>query len=383
MRLIWINNKIDLQTQDNVPVKATDWYNDQGDHKWLRQLRGDDDGKLLPIYYGMTLLGPNREVDFSAVDAAAKESGGKKLASSTRTRYANDINRFRSAIEREDYKSTYFITKSDGFIRVFVPSENKLHQLISGGENQLLMDDSEQNAKVNVKYCRVDEVINQGSGRLNVVPQVLATITNNQYVGRSTIVTLYDDANKADSELYAHNTMAFCAFTLENLRSKANESHGETLLNTARKILETSDFFEKPWLCLSSIQLETLVAKLFEEQGYHVSSYAGGSTEEYDMVVTPVTESARSNMTQLMATLDMQGPQLLVQVKREKPKKYESRGDVLNVFGTDRHPSVTQSGLSEDWLKAMLDESPKTNEWLRFENQWLESLRKRLEAYKF
>jgi hypothetical protein len=43
------------------------------------------------------------------------------------------------------------------------------------------------------------------------------------------------------------------------------------------------DSFEHYLRCLSSMEFETLIAKIFEEQGYFVPAYRGGTLRRYDL----------------------------------------------------------------------------------------------------
>jgi hypothetical protein len=87
-------------------------------------------------------------------------------------------------------------------------------------------------------------------------PLVLASIKSSKYISLGTF-------KKLSAEPYYGNILAI-----------------EYILTGQKQIVKS---YDKYLQCLSSMGFETLIAKMYEEQGYFVSSYRGGTTEKFDL----------------------------------------------------------------------------------------------------
>ena len=94
-------------------------------------------------------------------------------------------------------------------------------------------------------------------------PLVLVTIKSNQWMARGTFKEIKDD-----------NPLLFGSYLAMNY-----------LIGGSKKQQEVADFREY-LQCLSSIEFETLIAKIYESKGYHVPAYKGGFMKNFDLFCT-------------------------------------------------------------------------------------------------
>jgi len=125
--------------------------------------------------------------------------------------------------------------------------------------------------------------------------------------------------------------------------------------------------------CLSSVELETLVAKLFEENGYFVPAYRGGFVDGFDLVVRPKGSAS-------LGLADESTP-LAIQVKL---RVTDEKGVLAWLMG-DRHrflvspqkeafrhlAQIGKQVLDRRWLVGALQKSPRTREWLEESTRWV------------
>ena len=99
-------------------------------------------------------------------------------------------------------------------------------------------------------------------------PLVLATLKSNQYLSRGTFKELRKKSSKSDPKSEFNSYFG-------------NRKAIEYLVKNEKVEV---DNFEQYLECLSSIEFETLIAKLKEEQGFFVPAYKGGSFKDYDIL---------------------------------------------------------------------------------------------------
>lgn len=99
-------------------------------------------------------------------------------------------------------------------------------------------------------------------------PLVLATLKSNQYLSRGTFKELRKKSSKSDPKSEFNSYFG-------------NRKAIDYLVNNEKVEVEN---FEQYLECLSSIEFETLIAKLKEEQGFFVPAYKGGSFKDYDIL---------------------------------------------------------------------------------------------------
>ncbi len=116
--------------------------------------------------------------------------------------------------------------------------------------------------------------------------------------------------------------------------------------------------------CLSSYELETLVAKLFEESGCFVPAYRGGVVRDVD-VFAHNDQTRPVNLNGISIPV---GGSLAVQVKGwNAPWTCPPEVDVLIGFDVRASPNC----FGADWLLACVQQSVSTKAWLTRSLNWL------------
>jgi hypothetical protein len=109
--------------------------------------------------------------------------------------------------------------------------------------------------------------------------------------------------------------------------------------------------------CLSSVEIETLVAKLFEESGCFVPVYRGGVLKDVEIVARNISQ----NPIKLFETLIPPGESVSIQVKRDGRKKQDR--DSCDIF-------ISAVRDAEILLDAVIA-SESTKSWLLHSLDWL------------
>ena len=129
-----------------------------------------------------------------------------------------------------------------------------------------------------------------------------------------------------------------------------------------------------PLECLSSTELETLVAKLFEAQGCFVPAYRGGTLAGVDLFATPKSRT--------LAGLDLDHPSgdsinttWSIQVK----KSLVVDRHIADWLTQDRHLIISlgkdtvphKRHLNREWIHKAIAETPSVHNWLAESLDWL------------
>lgn len=122
----------------------------------------------------------------------------------------------------------------------------------------------------------------------------------------------------------------------------------------ARRLLE----------CLSSVELETLVAKVFEEAGCFVPAYRGGCIRDIDLFA----HNFLGKDIRLDGLVVSAGQSISIQVKGTSSlKECPDTVGCLIAFGVPDAPSC----FGEDWLLRQVISFPEVASWLRLSLRWL------------
>lgn len=111
--------------------------------------------------------------------------------------------------------------------------------------------------------------------------------------------------------------------------------------------------------CLSSVEVETLVAKLFEESGCFVPAYRGGVLKDVDIIAKNTSE----NSIRILENIIPPGESVSIQVKRVGGKKQD--GDGCDIF-------ISAFRDAEKLLDTVIA-SESTKSWLANSLDWLPS----------
>ena len=162
-------------------------------------------------------------------------------------------------------------------------------------------------------------------------PLVLVTIKSNKHMSLGTFKKI---SSKQKGKSYFGNIKAIEYFISEKKIQKANN-------------------FMEYLFCLSSLEFETLIAKMFEEEGYFVPAYKGGFIKNFDLFCT------KNDKT------------ISLQIKLEMHEEYYNDC-------TDLYYCIINNTVSTDKIKTWknieheLKSCPKTMEWLKKTLYWIE-----------
>lgn len=185
-----------------------------------------------------------------------------------------------------------------------------------------------------VKLLPVREVIRQS---LKDVPAILAGINANRYYSSGTFREISDNGNKIALQ---------CILD----KSKVQVPLQCTVINALE--------------CLSSVELETLVAKVFEELGCFVPAYRGGMIKDVDIFA----HNNSNNELSLCGVTILPRSRYALQVKLRTNLKKPPNGVDFLITGSDvSDPSI----LGASWFSAAIKCSPKTRDWLCTSLSWL------------
>jgi hypothetical protein len=175
---------------------------------------------------------------------------------------------------------------------------------------------------------------------LSKIPSVLAGINANAYLSRGTYRKITNWGN----------LKAICC----SLQKPLPDEHLHRENCNALRLFE----------CLSSVELETLVAKIFEGAGCFVPAYRGGYVRDIDLFAHNDTNE----------DIDMDGltipaqQGLSIQVKgRTRLKECPEEVNCLIGFGVPQVPNC----FDEEWILSQVKRFPKVNSWLSRSLDWL------------
>lgn len=178
--------------------------------------------------------------------------------------------------------------------------------------------------------------------KLTDIPAVLANISTNRYLSSGTF-------REIDKTKYRGKIKAIRAVLGKSLsRSDRRKKH-----------LNATDLFD----CLSSVELETLVSKLFENKGCFVPAYRGGYLKDIDIF-------ARNDSTK---SINLDGISIApkqtisIQVKTKIGKKEPIVADYFIALDTHKD----DKSFDANWLLKQVKNSSSTKSWLLKSLSWL------------
>jgi len=123
------------------------------------------------------------------------------------------------------------------------------------------------------------------------------------------------------------------------------------------------DSFEDFLCCLSSLEFETLVAKIFEEGGFFVPAYKGGFIKDFDLII----KNIQTNSIPILNENVLPGKTVTIQVKLSM-NQVDKICDFSVSIGNLNNPK--HIGSYE--LESMLAKCEKTKIWLKQLLYWVE-----------
>jgi hypothetical protein len=243
---------------------------------------------------------------------------------------------------------TVFITVDSGFVWIYSPEEGPF----TG--DRFSLPEKHGGGFDTAKYYRYDLI---KKTKVSQVPLILASMKSNQHFSRRTFAEI-GDIKSGNRQRYAGNIAA--------------------LLSVMG--YWPDGFKIDPVDALSSIELETLVSKIFEEKGCHVPAARGGSLPDIDLFVFPpqlglpslrepgseraysvqikLSVGDSSEWRKLKNWCDLDNGNILITLQRdaEIPKSISFPPGAL---------------LTREWVVAALRECRSTNNWFEKVIGWL------------
>ncbi len=137
--------------------------------------------------------------------------------------------------------------------------------------------------------------------------------------------------------------------------------------------------------CLSALELETLIAKIFEESGFFVPAYRGGSLKDVDIYAEKIASSGAPSLSSLFDDVT----RIEIQIKKHIDEKFtmkimkswrrsssqdkEKLCRILISSDTTVETSIENGVFGPDWITQSLKKLPITSEWLKKSLRWLYS----------
>lgn len=289
---------------------------------------------------------------FFGPETAEQVLAGHPL-SSLLTRQRNELMRFLRIQEECARRNIrpFFVTIDSGFIWIYEP----VGRVQSGERCAFVRDNSE--ACDTPKFYDIALAVPRIS--FASAPLILASMKTNQAFSRGTFVEIVPKAQRTTSKRgYDGNLAAIHSL----LGSWPDELRIE------------------PLDCLSSVELETLVAKIFEELGCFVPAYRGGVLPMVDLFLHVPAEGIQltprvylERVVSLQIKLNVERPgdwRALADWTSRSPGNVlltlQSRRDVGS--GVDFRPGAL---LTREWVEDALRQCPRTTAWLNRTLEWL------------
>jgi hypothetical protein len=141
------------------------------------------------------------------------------------------------------------------------------------------------------------------------------------------------------------------------------------------------NFFVDPLSCISSLEFETLIAKIFEEMGCFVPAYKGGFLRDIDLICKP-TQSVKLHGIELEQA-STYAWQLKLQVSKGDKKQIGKLGSFVICLNSDKNldtlfpeTDLRARVFGRDWLRSLLSRSPNALNWLEQSLSWLPRARR-------
>lgn len=137
------------------------------------------------------------------------------------------------------------------------------------------------------------------------------------------------------------------------------------------------NFKVDPLDCLSSLEFETLIAKILEEHCCFVPAYKGGFLKDVDLIAKPTKmksiagmsiETGRNIAVQLKLSIDRS---LLNDLRYERVNYLIGLNDDESMRRNFENSELSHLCFGRAWLRKALWESPCASEWLKQSLEWL------------
>lgn len=238
----------------------------------------------------------------------------------------------------------YWITKPTGFI-----NDKELGKEFRNRTGYHIKNENNEYGVKDDDPVKIAEVKIVSSGPLKDVPTILSNIGANQYLIRGTF-----------REIKKEN--------IGNLLALDKIIRNEGITNYKRKYEKT---FLTALRCLGANEVETLIAKIFEESGLFVSSYVGGFMKDIDLFVYNDNKNSVK-----VGIINFEGnSRKTVQIKSYlgliNTKVPEPIDIYFQLDGEYRSLNSRQFLLNHEWIKQVLPKLDNTGSWLKRLLNWI------------
>ena len=305
-----------------------------------------NDKKQAPIFYG----------DDSC---EAILNGSSRLEK----KYHRTVNSFLTVTSNKNFRPI-FITLDSGWLWIYEPlGEPKNGNLFSFRRTGKSTDEADL-----PKYYDIKMLLDKCPISISEIPYILATIKSSQAFAQGTFYPIGENIDGKLASRYDGNIAAIKVL-LRNVDFVADE-YAKLLID--------------PLHCLSSVEFETLVAKIFEAYDCFVPAYRGGVLKDIDLFVD--TPDATK-----IAGITVQGnDRLSIQIKLNTPKnKIEINRLCKFLDSSEKHYLITleeeyhsdleyykRKGqyLTADWVRDQISRNQSVQKWFDKSLEWLPSL---------
>lgn len=304
-------------------------------------------------YYNLNIKIPNSQTSLAEVWLRQHKAAPIFFGTSTpeelmagKTRYntkaMNEAKEFISLNSSSDH--VRIVTIDSGFVWIY----KIVGKLEFGGKHEFDID-KPQKEKVIPKYYPI-EMIDEISITADT-PYILAAMKSSQAFARGTFTEINKNGRKYDGNIAA-------------LRCVLNETAGMPSID--------------PFRCLSSVELETLVAKIFEAHGAFVPAYRGGVLKDVDVLV----DLKDADQVEFPGSV---GGSIEVQVKIDiseardvaSLKQFlENTSHILITAERSPHPKLKHyydqgRYKTSQWLHDQVERLPEVRAWFERSLKWL------------
>lgn len=228
----------------------------------------------------------------------------------------------------KEFENITIVTIDEGYVWIYRPKGEILENPVDGYPRDL------------PKFFPVEILAKRP---VKDVPFILASMRVNQAFSRGTFVQIKEEAG------YGLGNIAAIEAVLKQ-EKKANRPEVEA----------------DPLDCLSSVELETLIAKIFENNGFFVPAYRGGVLADIDLIV--------HNRTSLEIDLDglrvepAQSKTIQIKLQTNKPGKDKGQANYLITASSLKSGAAC---FGREWLYEQINKVQSVKDWLDESLSWL------------
>jgi len=219
-----------------------------------------------------------------------------------------------------------------------------------------------------IKYESTDETIQKKDDKISkIVPKYYD-------------VEIIEECETEDAPYILASMKANQAFSRNTFRMIDEKKYGGNIAAIKYLINELNDFKIDPLKTLSSVQLETLVVKIFEKNGAFIPAWRGGTLKDIDIIA-----EFEGNIPDNLLIKKIEEKKIKIQVKSqlyndnkvEDLKKSLANSNNFFLITADDEPHkdlkeyYEKKYLTSKWIKKQIDNYPEIKKWYKKCIKWL------------